>query len=164
MAESGSNPNPDEDQASVLRFPSNEAPASPVYHILVIEDNPSDVFLIREAIKESHISATVQIIADGEEAARFFDDADENAASPCPTLVILDINLPRRQGGYVLDHLRKSHRLGNTPVIVVSTSASANDQQRMIDLGANAYFHKPSVYADFMKLGDVVRSLLKPRS
>ena len=129
-------------------------------HILIVEDNSADVFLIRTAITGANISADLYVVKDGEDAVRFLDEADANDAAPSPALVILDINLPKKQGGEVLKHIRKSRRSGNALVIAASTSDSGGDRDQMTKLGANGYFRKPSEYAEFMKLGDVVRELL----
>ena len=115
--------------------------------------------MIRAAITAADIHADLHVVRDGEQTVRLFDEADSDDAAPFPTLVILDINLPRKQGSEVLQHIRKSRRCGTASVLVVSTSNSAEDRERMMKLGANAYFHKPSQYADFMKMGDVVKGL-----
>lgn len=75
--------------------------------------------------------------------------------------MILDINLPKKLGGEVLRHLRKAKSCSQALVIVVSTSDAQNDRDAMEGLGANAYFRKPSEFAEFMKLGDIVKSVLK---
>jgi chemotaxis family two-component system response regulator Rcp1 len=129
--------------------------------VLIVEDNEADVFLIREAIEARKLLVTLEVIKDGEQAVRYFDQTDADAAAPCPSLVILDINLPKKQGGEVLKHMRRSIRCGNVLVIVVSTSNSAPDRNHMMELGANGYFRKPSEYAAFMKLGDIVKRLLE---
>ena len=85
-------------------------------------------------------------------------DADPN--TPCPALIILDINLPRKQGSDVLKHMRGSRKCGDALVIAVSTSDSAQDRAQMQRLGANGYFRKPSAYDEFMKLGDIVKAML----
>lgn len=118
------------------------------------------MFLIRAAIAAANVPADLHVVKDGEQAIRFFDQADGDAAIPCPALVILDINLPRKQGGEVLEHMRKSGRCRHALVLVVSTSQSARDREDMSRLGANGYFRKPSEYADFMKLGEMVKELL----
>jgi two-component system, chemotaxis family, response regulator Rcp1 len=125
-----------------------------------VEDNESDVFLIREAIDATKLPVALHIVQDGEQAIRFFDRVDGDAAAPCPSLVILDINLPRKQGGDILRHVRKSRKCGHTPVVAVSSSKSARDRDEMMKLGANSYFSKPSEYDEFMKLGDLVKALL----
>jgi chemotaxis family two-component system response regulator Rcp1 len=121
-----------------------------------VEDNESDVFLIREAIEATKLPLVLHMVQDGEQALRFFDDLN----TPCPALVILDINLPKAQGGDVLKHMHQSPKCGNVLVIAISSSESARDREQMTKLGANAYFRKPSNYEDFMKLGDMIKSLL----
>jgi len=125
-------------------------------HILVVEDNPADVFLIRETIEAAGIKAPVHVVKDGEEATRFFDDADRDDSAPCPSLIILDINLPKKHGTEVLQHLRNSRRCREAPVIVVSTSDAARDREAVFQNGADAYFCKPSKYDEFLKLGDLI--------
>jgi chemotaxis family two-component system response regulator Rcp1 len=130
-------------------------------HILIVEDNASDVFLIREAIETAAIDAELHVVTDGEKAIKFFDEADGSAGFPCPALVILDISLPKKNGDEVLQHLRRSLKCYELPVLVVSTSNSATDRDKMAKLGCNGYFRKPSEYVDFMKLGDVIKALLR---
>ena len=118
------------------------------------------MFLIFEAIRTAKIPTGVQVARDGEQAIRLFEEVEANAQAPCPALVILDINLPRRSGGQVLEYMRKTRRCRNAKVIVVSTSDSPRDREEMSRLGANDYFRKPSEYDEFMKLGAVVKDLL----
>ncbi len=125
-----------------------------------MEDNEADVFLIQEAIAAKKLPMAHHVVRDGEQAMRYFDDADRDVSAPCPSLVILDINLPKKQGCEVLKHMRRSRRCANALVIAVSTSDSARDREQMAELGVNGYFRKPSEYAAFMKLGDVVKGLL----
>jgi DNA-binding response OmpR family regulator len=129
-----------------------------------VEDNEADVFLIREAIESKQLPVALHIVRNGEQAVRYFDKVDADLSVPCPSMIILDINLPKKQGGDVLKYMRRSRRCANALVIVVSTSDSARDREQMMELGANGYFHKPSDYAAFMKLGDVVKALLAGRA
>jgi CheY-like chemotaxis protein len=135
-------------------------PARVQVHVLIVEDNESDVFLMYEAIEAKNLAVSIHVVRDGEQAMRYFDQADADAGAPYPDLVILDINLPKKLGGEVLTYLRQSPRCGNALVIAVSTSDSAREKEQMTQLGANGYFHKPSEYAAFMKLGDIVQQLL----
>jgi DNA-binding response OmpR family regulator len=128
--------------------------------ILIVEDNPADIFLIRAAIAAARIDADLHVAKDGEQAIEFFDEADGVSTAPHPALVILDINLPKKHGGEVLEHMRRSRRCANALVIVVSTSDSSQDREAMASLGADRYLQKSSNYKEFMKLGAVVRELL----
>ena len=130
--------------------------------ILVVEDSKTDVFLIRQAIASAQVNADLHVVSDGDAATRFFDSADADANAPCPTLVLLDLNLPKKTGDDVLRHLRSSRRCGHAAVLIVSSSDAARDREGVARLGANAYFRKPSDYSEFMKLGDVVKRLLGP--
>jgi len=122
-----------------------------------VEDNPADVFLIRETIEASGIRVPVHVVKDGEAATRFFDSADRDDSAPCPVLVILDINLPKKPGLEVLQHLRRSPRCREASVIVVSTSSAAKDREKLLMSGADAYFCKPSTYEGFLKLGILIQ-------
>lgn len=122
------------------------------------------MFLIQESLAAAKLSVTTHVVTDGEEAVRFFDRVEADAGMPCPALVLLDINLPKKQGSDVLKHMRRSRKCANTLVVVVSTSDSAREREQMRDLGADGYFRKPSAYDDFMKLGDMVKALLAGRA
>ena len=98
----------------------------------------------------------VHVAKDGEEATHFFDMADRDASAPRPSLVILDINLPKKSGIQVLQHLRGSHRCRDASVIVISTSNAEKDREAVMLSGANAYFSKPSKYDEFLKLWDLI--------
>jgi len=116
--------------------------------------------LIERAIRDAKLPVSILQVRDGEQAVQFFDRADRDPDAPCPDLVLLDINLPRKPGSQVLQHLRQSARCARARVIVVSTSDAQTDRSRMEELGADAYFHKPSEFDEFMKLGELVRTVL----
>ena len=148
------------EQPSDLRSPSEEPPATG-RDVLVVEDNEADVFLIEEAIHATGLDLTVHIVKDGEQAVRFFDRADADVNMPSPALVILDINLPKKQGGEVLKYMRASRRCANALVIAVSTSDSQRDREQLAQLGARGYFRKPSNYDEFMKLGNLIQAAME---
>jgi CheY-like chemotaxis protein len=120
-----------------------------------VEDNKADVFLIREVIEAAEVPADFHIVHDGQDAKLFLDAAD-----PCPDLVLLDLNLPKTNGEEVLKHLRSATSCRDTPVLVVTSSDSARDRDKVAQLGITAYFRKPSAYSEFLKLGPLVKSVL----
>ncbi|MDP8980079.1 MAG: response regulator [Acidobacteriota bacterium] len=133
----------------------------PRWHILIAEDNKSDVFLIQRALKTSGLEAHIHIADDGEKVIRFLEQADADATAPCPDLILLDINMPRYRGADILRRLRASSRCSDALVLVVTSSDSARDREEMNALGANGYFRKPSEFSEFMSLGQMVRNLLE---
>lgn len=159
-AGSGSNPSPGKDPPSSSKSPFEENESRTRRHILIVEDSRADVFLIRESIRAAKLDADIQVVQDGEKAIRVFEDADRDPSAPCPALVVLDINLPKRQGREVLEALRKSRRCADALVLVVTSSNSEKDREDMARLGAMDYFCKPSAYAEFMKLGELIKKLL----
>ncbi len=130
------------------------------YFILLAEDNPGDVYLVKEALREHGLEFNLHVIDDGEIACNFIDAVAADPATPAPDLVLLDVNLPKRVGHDVLDRMRSSPRLQNVPVILLTSSESPRDKDRAESLGANAYFHKSTTLDEFMELGRVAKSLL----
>jgi len=158
-AGSGLNQSPDADPRSASQSQSEtERRSGP--HILVVEDNRADVFLIRESIQTAGLEAEIHVVHDGEKAIRFFEQADKDPSAPVPDLVILDINLPKKQGREVLDVMRRTCRSANAAVLVVTSSDSDRDREEMGALRVNAYFRKPSDYESFLELGELVKGLL----
>ncbi len=135
-------------------------PSARKLQILIVEDNNSDVYLIRKAIEGANLSVDFHIVRDGQQAVQFIDEVANDPSKPCPDVVILDINLPKKAGGDVLKYMRSRQRCAQVHVIVVSTSDSEHDRQIMQQLGADTYFPKPSEFDEFMKLGDLVRNVL----
>lgn len=128
--------------------------------IVVAEDNEPDVFLIRESLDQEALDYRLQAIDDGDEVLRFVDELEANEAAPLPSVILLDLNLPKRSGTEILAHLRKGRRFAAVPVIVMSSSDSAEDQARAHASGASAYFRKPADFEQFMEIGVLVRSLI----
>jgi chemotaxis family two-component system response regulator Rcp1 len=159
MGGSGSNRNPDADRSSASLSRSDQSGVRP-WQILIAEDSKSDVYLIRQALKKSGIDAQIHVADDGEKAVMFFEQADADAAAPCPDLILLDINMPRYKGGDILRKLRASARCKDALVLIVTSSDSQRDREDMEAFGANGYFRKPSEFSEFMKLGPLVCDLL----
>ena len=124
--------------------------------MLVVEDNNADVFLIRRAVEASGVPLDLHVVNDGSAATGFFDAADANPEAPCPDLILLDLNLPRKNGDEILRHLRKSPRCRNARVVIMTSSDSPRDRELLVEFGVWEYFRKPSDYAAFMKLGGLV--------
>lgn len=125
-------------------------------HILIVEDNKADVFLIREAITGAGIEAEITEVQDGNAATDVFEALDRDEGGMGPDVVLLDLNLPKKSGFEVLAHMQASRRCGKARVVIVTSSDSARDRAQAQALGAHAYFRKPSDFEEFMKLGDVV--------
>ena len=159
MAGSGSNRNQDEDRSSASPSLSDQ-PGSRPWRILIAEDSKADVFLIRKALETSGIDAQIHVADDGEKTVKFFEQADDDPAAPCPDLILLDINMPRYKGGEILRRLRATARCKDALVVVVTSSDSQRDREDMEGFGADGYFRKPSEFSEFMKLGPLVRDLL----
>jgi chemotaxis family two-component system response regulator Rcp1 len=140
--------------------PSEKAdPATPA-RILIAEDNKADVFLIRESLRCYGVIADLHIVEDGEAAVRFITAADTNEDAPCPDLIVVDLNLPRKDGKQVIFHVRQSRKCAKVPVIVVTSSSSSSDRYETALLGATEFFTKPSHYTEFLSLGHLVRTML----
>jgi CheY-like chemotaxis protein len=125
-----------------------------------VEDNPADVFLVREAIAAYQVPADVVVIRDGEEAIRLISRADADDNAPCPELFLLDLNIPTKNGEEVLAHIRKSVRCRKTPVVIMTSSDSPRDRAAAQSLGANRYFRKPSDYDAFLMVGEIINEML----
>jgi two-component system, chemotaxis family, response regulator Rcp1 len=130
------------------------AQGSSAIEILLVEDNPADVRLTQEALRESKLSNRLHAVGDGEQALRFLRREGEHAESPRPDLVLLDLNLPRLSGREVLAQVKADPDLRRIPVVVLTTSEAEEDIVRSYDLHANAYVRKP---VDFHQFTDVVR-------
>jgi CheY-like chemotaxis protein len=139
---------------------STQRRTRPGVTILLAEDNRSDVFVIREILKHCGVEISVHIARDGDQALKFWDQMENDSQSPCPDLVLLDLNLPRVHGSEVLSRIRRSNRCPGVPVVIVTSSSSPEDMAAIRALNASAYFRKPSELSDYMQLGEVIREFL----
>ncbi|MBC8166194.1 MAG: response regulator [Bryobacteraceae bacterium] len=130
-------------------------------HILMVEDNPGDVLLLRESLEEHGVECELLVVNDGEKALALLEKVG-SLTSRCPSLVILDLNLPRRSGQEILMLLRSFEACRDVPVIVFSSSDLPADREAAAALGATRYVRKPSSLEEFMKIGGVVKELLSP--
>jgi two-component system, chemotaxis family, response regulator Rcp1 len=129
--------------------------------ILIIEDNPGDVLLVRESLKFHGLHGDLMVARTGEDALRIIDGIESNPKAACPRLVILDLNLPRKNGFDVLTAIRKSRRCGAVPVMILSTSDSMVDREKSIAMGATKYLSKPANLQDLMSIGGVIKAMIE---
>ena len=122
--------------------------------ILLVDDNPADVFLTREAFSEARLANTLHTAKDGVEALEFLQKHGSFADVPTPDVILLDLNMPRMNGLELLAILKDDPALRQIPVIVLTTSRTEQDVWRSYDLHANAYIPKPVTAEEFF---DVVR-------
>ncbi|MHB8763195.1 MAG: response regulator [Deferrisomatales bacterium] len=128
---------------------------SPV-EILLVEDNPGDVRLTREALKEGKIHNRLHVAADGVEALAFLRRQGRHAGAVRPDLILLDLNLPRKNGLEVLQELKADEALRSIPVVILTTSSAEKDVVASYDLHANCFVTKP---VDIEQFITVVKSV-----
>ena len=120
--------------------------------ILVVEDNLADQYLFREGTKEADQPVSLHFATNGEEALSFLRRQGRFASSPRPDVVLLDLNLPLKDGREVLTEIKQDPALKEIPVIILSTSSNPEDMSTSYDLGASSYLVKPSDFNDYMAL------------
>ncbi|MCX5000320.1 response regulator [Streptomyces longwoodensis] len=116
--------------------------ATPV-DVLLVEDDPGDELMTREAFEDNKIGNTLHVVRDGEEALDFLYRRGEHTGAPRPDLILLDLNLPKYDGRQVLEKIKSDPDLSHIPVVVLTTSAAEEDILRSYKLHANAYVTKP---------------------
>jgi two-component system, chemotaxis family, response regulator Rcp1 len=129
------------------------------HRVLLVEDNPADVGLVREALSEHGVDCVLSVITDGESAIDFMEEVDDGRLD-CPDLIILDLNLPKRPGRDVLQFIRTSIRCSQVPVLVLSSSGAQKDKDEAAELGASRYIQKPIRLDDFINLGKLFKDML----
>jgi CheY-like chemotaxis protein len=134
----------------------NVARSSKVIDVLLVEDDPGDVLMTREAFEDNKVVNRLQVVSDGVSALTFLRKEGEFADAPTPDLVLLDLNLPRMDGREVLEAMKSDENLRSIPVVVLTTSEAEEDVVRSYSLHANAYVTKP---VDFDRFIEVVRQI-----
>jgi CheY-like chemotaxis protein len=124
--------------------------------VLLVEDDPGDILMTREAFQHHKIQNKLHVVTDGEQALQFLRRTGEYAEAPRPDLILLDLNLPRRSGHEVLAELKEDPQLRVIPVVILTTSQAEEDILRSYSLHANAYVSKP---VDFERFMDVIRQI-----
>ncbi|MEV7405698.1 response regulator [Streptomyces sp. NPDC091267] len=117
-------------------------PAQPI-EVLLVEDDPGDELMTREAFEDNKIRNTLHVVRDGQEALDFLYRRGDHEEAPRPDLILLDLNLPRYDGRQVLEQIKQDPELSLIPVVVLTTSSAEEDILRSYKLHANAYVTKP---------------------
>jgi CheY-like chemotaxis protein len=138
-----------------------KAGAAPLARIFLAEDNPADVYLIEQALREHGVAFDLEVAEDGKQALRFLrSDATVSEASH-PGLILLDLNLPQHDGTEILRCIRQSRLLAAVPVVVFTSSDSPKDRHLAMQSGATRYFRKPSSLKEFLAIGATLKELLR---
>lgn len=124
--------------------------------VLLVEDSPGDIRLTQEALKDAKIHINLHVVRDGEQAMSFLMREGEHANAPRPDLILLDLNLPKKDGRAVLEEIKNSPDLKSIPIVILTTSLSDEDVLRSYLLHANCYITKPVNLDGFLK---VVKSI-----
>ena len=119
--------------------------------ILLVEDSPTDVLIAREALSEAKIINEIHVAEDGVEALDFLNQRGKFASAPRPDLILLDLNLPRKNGREVLAEIKADESLKQIPVVVLTTSSAEEDVLKSYNLHANCYVVKPVEFNSFVK-------------
>jgi two-component system, chemotaxis family, response regulator Rcp1 len=150
-----------------LDDPPGKAPADEAAHkqisrvsILLVEDNPFDVNVIRRALRDSGVNFELDVVSDGEQALSLLTKEAETSGYTLPSVILLDWNLPRVSGSEVLAYIRQNDRLRGIPVVVVTSTNSPADVREIRKLGANAHFRKPTDLDAYLDLKTIVVDLL----
>jgi CheY-like chemotaxis protein len=124
--------------------------------VLLVEDDPGDVLMTQEAFEEHKVRNKLTVVSDGSEALAYLRREGQFAGAVRPDLILLDLNLPKRDGREVLEEIKKDDDLGRIPVVVLTTSSADEDILRSYQLHANAYVTKP---VDFERFIAVIRQI-----
>lgn len=127
-------------------------------NILLVEDNPADMRLVREAMTECDAPAALHWVADGDSALEFLHRSGAHPHAPVPDLVLLDLNLPGVGGKEVLAEIKRDPELSSIPVIVLTSSAARQDVLDTYRAHGNAYMVKPADFEDYLELVDRIQS------
>ena len=125
-------------------------------NILLIEDNPGDVRLTQEAFKEGKVNTKLDIVMDGVEAIKYLRKQGSYADSSTPDLILLDLNLPKRDGREVLEEIKADSELKRIPIVILTTSNAEQDIIKSYNLHVNCYINKP---VDFDKFFDIIQKI-----
>jgi len=139
-------------------MPFSQLTAGRTVEILLVEDNPGDARLMREAFKESGLVGNLHVARDGEQALAFLRQEGAYVNSPRPAFILLDLNLPGMHGSEVLAHVKANESLRQIPVFILSTSTRSEDINAAYHLHANCYIPKPVDLGRLLEIGKIIES------
>ena len=125
--------------------------------IIVVEDNPVDVYLIRWVLKAHELAYELQVIENGDRAMDYVNQLTHEERRRSPTIMLLDLNLPQVDGKEVLRQIKALPQGSDIPVVIVTSSTNPTDRRETLAMGADAYFVKPYHLNEFMQLGEVIK-------
>jgi CheY-like chemotaxis protein len=128
--------------------------------ILLAEDNPADVVLIREALSVAELRCDLKVLRDGQSAIEFMEAGDRDRSAQCSHLLVLDVSLPKQSGGAVLRRARSLERYQHTPAILMSGVDSPETRKLIESDGGCHFFLKPSSFSEFLQLGRIIREIV----
>jgi CheY-like chemotaxis protein len=131
-----------------------------VFHILLLEDNPADIYLFREALKSAGLNFVLTVIENGADGLAFARSQGEYAQSSVPDLAVLDLNLPKGGGASVLEAMRQNKDLERVPAFIMSSTSAPREQARAKELGIERFITKPPNLEEFLQIGKVVKEVL----
>ena len=127
--------------------------------IIVVEDNPVDVYLIEWVLKAHEFSYELQVIDNGDHAMDYVNQLAQQERRRSPTIMLLDLNLPQRDGRELLQRVKSIPQGADIHVVIVTSSNNPADRRETLAMGADAYFVKPYHLNEFMQLGDLIKGL-----
>ena len=132
--------------------------------ILIVEDNPADVYLLRHALDQHGEEYRLEVLQDGEEAIRFIEHYRKSASEPEPCVIILDLHLPKHDGTAVLHAIRREPVLTHVEVVALSSLAAPQDETKILDLGVRLYRTKPTELDDWILLAGLILEICREKS
>ena len=128
--------------------------------ILLVEDNPADVDLLRRALRSAQLNFELTVIEDGADALAFVRQKEKEAGTPAPDLVVLDMNLPKNSGLEILEAMRASRVFADVPVAILTSSSSPRERTKMEGLRVGRYITKPPDLEEYLRIGLIIKTLL----
>lgn len=141
-----------------------EATAKGEAGLLIVEDDPDALFLLQRAFLKVGLSVPIHVAVDGEDAVAYLSgrgDYGDRAANPLPTLVLLNLKLPKKSGLEVLEWMREQPRLRRIPVVIITTSGEERDRRRALELGAREYYVKPIDSSGLLRLAKKIHIFVR---